>query len=117
MKNMNAFGVPQGACSPGRCQFDRSPPNFLCWPRRNFGSKRFRHKLCAKTNTKRWAQACEATRNQSQFAVEKGIFFFFVDPDRPAEHDENVSVLDLCALKPIYPNLKVSRFDSAVLKK
>jgi hypothetical protein len=73
--------------------------------------------LCAKTYTKRWAQDSEATGNQCHFAAEKGIFFFFVDADRPAQHDENVTVLDLCALEPTHPNLKVSRFEPAMLKK
>jgi hypothetical protein len=116
MKNMNPFEVPQGARSPGRRQLDGGPSNFLRWPRRNFGSKCFRHKLCAKTYTKRWAQESEATRNQCHFAAEKGISIFFVDADWPAEHDENVTVFDLCALEPIHTNLKISRFEPAMLK-
>jgi hypothetical protein len=93
MKNMNAFEVPQRARSPGRCQLDRCPSNFLRWPRRNFGSQCFRHKLCAKTYTKRRAQDFEATGNQCHFAAEKGIFFFFVDADRDAQGKKKPSDL------------------------
>jgi|SRR6516225_543869 len=117
MKNMNAFDVPQRARSPGRRQFDRGPSNLLRWPWRNFGSKCFRHDLRAKTDTKRWTQKSETTRGQCYFSAEKGIFIVFVDTDRPTQHDENVTVLDLCALKPIHPSLKVSRFEPAMLKK
>src|SRR5262245_17169427 len=116
VKYMESLKVPQGARAPSRRQLDGGPSDFLCRPRCNIRSKCFGHELRAETNAECRAQKTHTLANQRQFVREKRIDIFVVDADWSAQHDKEIGAFDVCVLKAIHADVKVSRFEPAVTK-
>ncbi len=116
MQHVTAFEVSQRAFLPRRRQLDRTPSNFLRRTGRDPRPERFGHELRAKTYSKRRAQSSKPAGDRGQLACKKGIGVFLVDADRPAQHDEKITVFDLRGLKGIHAGIKVSCFEPALRK-
>ena len=116
MEHIKAFEVAQRACSPCGHQLDRSPTDFLGGAGSNFCSKRFRHELRPEAYTKGRAQACKPRGHECKLAPKKRIGLLFIDPDRSAEHDEEISAFDLRAINLTHADILIARLDPALLE-